>query len=257
MDIRAATTQLKPFIRFPFQDHEARSRFLIGSALTLGSFIVPIIPGLFASGYALRVMRSTAEGEAPRMPAWDDWGGFLSLGFRGAVVGFLFLLPSLAVSLLGMTVYFGAFLMLPFLTRPGGSGEEAFIVLWLLAMAVMFLSVAVATLLLVVGVIPLPASLTHFALKDELAAAFRVREWWPILSANALGYFITFVITLGIFASSYFAFYALYSTLILACLGFLVMLPFNFYISLVGGALFGDAYREGNQLAYGERPDRP
>jgi hypothetical protein len=251
MDIRAATTQLKPFIRFPFQNREARSRFLIGCAVTLGGFILPIVPGLFAGGYALRVMRSTAEGEAPSMPPWDDWGGFLSLGFRGAVVGFLFLLPSLAVSLLGIVVYFGIFLMLPFSTRPGGSGEGAFILLSFLAIAVMFLSMAIASLLFVLGIIPLPASLTHFALKDQLAAAFRVREWWPILSANALGYFITFVIALGIFAVSYFAFYALYSTLILACLAFIVMVPLSFYTSLVGGALFGDAYRDGNLLRPG------
>jgi hypothetical protein len=252
MNIRAATSQLKPFFRFPFENHQARSRFLIGSALSLGGFIVPILPGLIASGYALRVMRSTAEGEPPSMPSWDDWAGFLSLGFRGAIIGFLFALPALAMFLLGIATYFSAFLVIPFSMRSGGSGEDAFFLLFFLAMVAMFISVAVGSVLLVLGLVPLPASLTHFVQKEELAAAFRVREWWPILSANALGYFIAFVIVMGIFGLMYAVFYVFYSTLVLACLAFIVMPPISFYASLVGGALFGDAYREGNLLAHGE-----
>ena len=73
-----------------------------------------------------------------------------------------------------------------------------------------------------------------------------MREWWPILSANRLGYFIAFVIVAGIFAIGYYAFFVLYSTLILLCLAFLVMPPLGFYMMLVAAALFGEIYREGN-----------
>ena len=245
MKSQSATAQLKPIFRFPFQDPEARNRFITGCALMVGGFIVPVIPALFAYGYALRILRSTADGESPSMPAWEDWTSLLSLGARGALVGFVFTLPSFAVFLFGLAVYFGSFLLIPFISGEG-SVSDPFFVLFLLGMGALFFSMALGSLLLLLGAIPLPASVAHFAVRDRLGAAFRVREWWPILSANRLGYFIAFVIVAGIFAIGYYAFFVLYSTLILLCLAFLVMPPLGFYTMLVAAALFGEIYREGN-----------
>lgn len=252
MNMQTATSQLKPFFRFPFQDAQSRSRFVLGSALLLGGFVVPIIPGLLVFGYALQVLRSSARGEPPSMPAWDNWSSLLSLGFRGAIVSFLFTLPGFAVFLLGFAIYFGTFLLMAFTSGAEPSGNDAVFALFPLGMVAMFLSMALGSLLSVLGIIPLPASVSHFVVKDQLSAAFRVREWWPILSANRLGYLISFVIVAGILGAAYFGFMVLYYTVILICLVFFVMLPVSFYTMLVGGALFGDSYREGCQLA--EKP---
>jgi hypothetical protein len=250
MNIQAATTQLKPFFRFPFQDSQARSRFIAGSALMLGGFIVPIVPGIFAYGYILRILRSSAEGEPPSMPAWDDWSSLFSLGLRGAVVNFVFLLPALCVFLLGFGTYFGTFFLVPLSEAAAGNTNDtgAFFALLMLGMAVMFFSMALGSILFLLGTVPLPASLTHFATNDRLGAAFRVREWWPILAANRLGYFISFVSVIGVLGIAYFAFFFLYSTLVLLCFAFLIIAPISFYAMLVGAALFGDAYREGHGL---------
>jgi hypothetical protein len=249
MNIQAATSQLKPFFRFPFEDSEARSRFIAGSALVLGGFIVPIIPGIFAYGYMLRILRSTAEGEPPSMPAWEDWSSLFGLGLRGAIVNFVFFLPAIGVFFLGIVAYMSTFILLPLQSAAAEANRsDPFIALLFLGMGAVFFSMAVGTILLVLGAIPLPASMTHFVTRDQLGAAFRVREWWPILSANRLGYFISFVSVIGVFGIGYFAFFALYSTLVLLCVAFLVLAPTGFYAMLVGAALFGETYREGSSL---------
>lgn len=245
MTSQSATAQLKPVFLFPFKDREATNRFIIGCALMVGGFILPLIPVLFAYGYTLRILRSTAEGKPPTMPQWEDWSSLLSLGVRGAAVGTVFMLPSFATFAFGLAIYFGTFLLLPLTAGAESSAGDPFFAVFLLGMGAMFLSLAVGSVLLLLGAIPLPASISHFAVHDRLGAAFRVREWWPILSANRLGYFIAFVVVAGIFALGYYAFFVLYSTLILLCLAFLVMPPIIFYSMLVGAALFGEIYREG------------
>ena len=69
-----STLSLKRLVKFPFQDANWASRFLVGTLLTLANYIIPILPGIFVSGYVLRIMRQTVAGEEPALPAWDDWG---------------------------------------------------------------------------------------------------------------------------------------------------------------------------------------
>jgi hypothetical protein len=77
-----------------------------------------------------------------------------------------------------------------------------------------------------------------------VAAAFRVREWWPLLRANKLGYLIAWVVVAGLMALSYAALIMVYYTLVLCCFIPLLMAPAGFYVSLVSAALFGQTYRE-------------
>jgi hypothetical protein len=245
MTIQASTSAIKPFFRFPFGDRQAKERFWIGTGLIFAGFFIPIIPGLLVFGYVLRVLRATSRGEEPSMSAWDDWSGLLSLGFRGAIVYLVFLLPALVVFLFGYAAYFGSFLAIPLSASSDPDAAAVSVLAMFAGMGAMFLSLAIGFFLLLLGLIPLPASVSHFVAKDQLGAAFRVREWWRILSRNWLGYFISFVIVAGILGITYFASFALYYTIILACLAVLIMIPITFYTMLVGGALFGEAYRQG------------
>lgn len=245
MSMQASTSAIKPFFRFPFGDRQSKERFWIGTGLIFAGFFIPIIPGLLVFGYVLRVLRATSQGEEPNMPAWDDWSGLLSLGFRGAIVYLVFLLPALVVFLFGYAAYFGSFLAIPLSASSDPDAAAASVLAMFAGMGAMFLSLAIGFFLLVLGLIPLPASVSHFVAKDQLGAAFRVREWWPILKGNWLGYFICFVTAAGILGIMYFALLALFYTVVLACIGFLITIPIIFYAMLVGGALFGEAYRQG------------
>jgi len=247
MSIPGPTSELKQYLRFPFQDRESRSRFALGCALMLAGYFFPVIPGLLVYGYALRILQRTAKGEAASMPAWDDWPGLLSLGFRGFIIQLAFTLPALAVFLVGLAVYFGAIIPFSIASSTEASVSDPAILLAFVAMLVLFLSMFVGSVLLALGIIPLPACVSHFAAQDRFSAAFRIGEWWTILWANKLGYFVAFVVVSGILGIAYWAFMILYSTIVLICLGFLVLVPAAVYALFVGAALFGEAYREGTE----------
>ena len=57
MEHASAINSLKPHFRFPVRGDRVTERFLVGSALFLASFIIPIVPALFVLGYAVQVMR--------------------------------------------------------------------------------------------------------------------------------------------------------------------------------------------------------
>jgi hypothetical protein len=111
-------------------------------------------------------------------------------------------------------------------------------------MAVMFLAMALGTLLMVLGAIALPLAMAHFVAQERLGAAFRVRQWWRILKADKWGYLAAWVIFAGIVAILYVGILVLYSTLILCVLIPIVAAPIGFYLALVGAALFGEVYRD-------------
>ena len=245
MAIQGSMSELKQYFRFPFQDRESRSRFALGCALMLAGYVFPVLPGLLVYGYALQILGRSAQGEAPSMPAWEDWPGLLSLGFRGTIVQLIFTLPAVAVFLVGFAAYFGALVPFSIASGTDANVSDPAIVAFFVAMLILILSIVLGSVLFVLGILPLPASTAHFAAQDRLAAAFRIREWWRILSANKLGYFVVFVVVSGIFGIAYWAFMILYSTLVLLCIGFLVIVPAGVYTLLVGAALFGEAYRDG------------
>jgi hypothetical protein len=236
---------LKAILRFPFQGPEWQNRLLIGVALNLASFVIPILPSFFVNGYLLRVMRVAIEGDEPGLPAWEDWGGLFRDGLRATLVGIAYLLPATVVMFGGMLIY----ILMP-LGLIGGSGpvtdgdtiDLLFPLGFFLSMGSMFIAMAVGMLLYTAGIIPLPTALAHFAAEDDISAAFRVRSWWPILTADKLGYFVDWVVVAGLAAIGYMASMAIYSTGILCWATPFLMVPLMLYAMLIAAVLFGQRY---------------
>ena len=67
----------------------------------------------------------------------------------------------------------------------------------------------------------------------------RVHQWWQILKADKLGYFVAWVIVTGPGAVLYTGSMLLYSTMILCVLVPFMVAPTGFYVGLVGAVLFG------------------
>lgn len=244
---------LKKLFRFPFQAPNWQSRFLVGSALILANYIIPIVPGIFVAGYALRVMRQTLAGQEPELPAWDDWGELTKDGLRAMLVGLIYFLPALLVFAVGTAVYFYGNLYLPLATSASGDPDEMLVALPAIvlgSMAILFISMLAGTLLSLLGAIAMPAATAHFVAQEEVRAAFRVRQWWRILRTDKLGYFISWVIIAGLLAVLYSGAMLAYYTIILCCLIPILTAPITLYVLLVGSALFGETYRESsaNQL---------
>jgi hypothetical protein len=248
---------LKKLFRFPFEDPNWLSRILVGSALTLAGYIIPILPTLIVSGYALRVMRQTLDGQEPTLPEWDDWGGLLKDGLHAMLVGLVYLMPALIVMGAGMALYWAGSIYLPFAATTSSDPGEAmagWTLYMFVSMAIMFISMFVGTLFSLLGTIAVPVALSHSIAQDDLMAAFRVRQWWRIMTADKLGYFVTWVVVAGFGAVFYAGFALVYSTMILCCLIPFLMAPFSVLLLLIGSALFGQTYRESSAIWSARQP---
>jgi hypothetical protein len=253
MSEELSTASLKRLVRFPFQDGKWASRFLIGSLLTLANYVIPIVPSIFVFGYILRVMRQTIAGEEPTLPTWDDWGRMFKEGLGAMVAGLVYFLPALLVLIGGMVLYFVGILYLPFTAGTSAQPEETLMLMPIFtfgSMGIMFLSMFLGTLFSLLGALVVPVALGHFVAQGELRAAFRVRQWWRILKADKLGYFVTWVVMAGLMGMVYIGFMLAYSTIVLCCLLPILMAPFGLYIMLVGSALFGQTYHQSQTLLH-------
>jgi hypothetical protein len=255
MSEETATTRLQSLLRFPFQGADWSSRFIIGTGLTLAAYVIPLVPIIFVYGYVLRVMRQATEGEELTLPAWTDWGQLFVDGLRVALVGLVYLLPGVLVLVGGWMLYFVSSFAFPLMMGVVGQdtgGAALVFVLGMMglfgSMAVLMLSMAFGFFLVILAFIPLPAAVAHFIASDEVAAAFRPRQWWPILRANAVGYFAAWVVMLGLASLAAIALNFAYYTIVLCCLAPFLAAPLSLYVLLVSAALFGQTYREGSQM---------
>jgi hypothetical protein len=239
---------LKALFQFPFQGTGWQNRFLVGSLLILAGFFVPVIPLLFVSGYALRVMRQAAEGHELALPEWGDLGGLALDGLRGLVVQLVYLLPGLLISFAVSGLYFVGSFAFPLLMSQVSENSGVAIVLpllFLFSMGVFFVSLFLGSLLTILGVVPVPMALAHMMARNELGAAFRVRQWWPLWRANRMGYLIGWVVTAGLGAVLYVVVIVAYMSCLLCCLIPFLLAPAMFYLMLVTSAVFGQVYHEG------------
>lgn len=251
------TRSLKDILLFPFREPDWRGRFLIGAALVLAGMIIPVLPLIFVCGYALHIMRRVALGEDPTLPPWDEWGKFALDGLRAMVVALIYLLPGILVLTGGMTLYFVSSVSMPAMYENdivAAGPDSVWPWVFLGGMAIMFLSMFLGTALLAVGAVPLPMALAHLAVRDRFSAAFHPREWWPRVRANAGGYFVAWVVGVGLAALLYIANMLVSYSVVLCCLSPLLSAAGGFYLSLVGAALFGQFYRDNVGMPALEEP---
>jgi hypothetical protein len=201
------------------------------------------------------------------MPAWDDWGEMLKDGLQGLVIQIAYILPGVLVYFVGILVYFIASFGLSLLFSAPRAGSEGgpsapllMFILFFAIMAILFLTMLLAIALMILGAIPLPVALAHFSAKGDLSAAFRVKEWWPLLRANRLGYFIAWVIIIGLISMLYSVLVPIYSALyftlflmpFLMIASFILFAPLYLYLSMLVAALYGRTYWESVALAEGQ-----
>jgi hypothetical protein len=242
-----STTSLRAAFRYPFCSPEGLSRFVVGVALLLLSFFIPVLPAIFVCGYLMLVMRRIIQGEAPALPEWKDWSRLGVDGLRSLVVAAIYLGPGLVIMfggwLLYLIMYLGGMSLLQKAPHAAPSGIALMLILG--ALGTLFLSLFASLCLVLIGGVPLPAALAHLAARDKLSAAFNVFEWGAILTADRWGYFISWVVTIGLATLLQFLVTLLYFTIILCAVAYVIILPLGFYLMLVAAAVFAQAYRKG------------
>lgn len=242
---------IRTAFKFPFERKNWILPFVIGTALIFAGMIIPIIPIIFVYGYFAEVMRRAINDDAMSLPDWDNWGQLFKDGFRCVGVGAVYLGPGILVSMVGVFAYFGMIVTTIVLTPAAAYDTTTSGLLGLLSlgsMGVLFLSMFFGTFLLIAGAIPLPVALANFIAHDRLSAAFHVREWGAVLKADKWGYFIAWLIYLGMFALIYIGFMLGYFTFFLCFFFYLAAFPIGLYMMLVSAAIFGRYYKESARL---------
>lgn len=230
---------LKEIFMFPFKDEESRKHLLVGCLVGLAAIIVPILPMLVLFGYAVAIAKQVLNNESPHMIPWDDWAGLAKDGIKMFGIRMIFALPLLILVVpfvLSMTVF-------PiFLSTSNSSDVDTFLPIFMLLMfggfcLIIPLSIPIALIA--------PAAEMYVVEKDDFAAGFRFREWWPIFRANISG----FIAALAVSYIASFAFTIIIQilsiTVILACLTFILLPLMTVYLTLVLYVTIAQAYRDG------------
>ncbi len=229
------------FLLFPVKDSEARKNFLIGCAVALAGFIVPIIPYLFIFGYAARVARQIFNDEPPRMTKWDDWGTLFQDGAKIFGVRVVYSLPFLILFLPMMI----ASIAMPIVLESVNSSEvDTVIAIFGL---IMFALICLITLLSLPLALIIPAAEMHTVNKNEFAAGFRFREWWGILRANLGGFIVAFAIFYAVSMALGIVMQILIATVILSCLLPFFIPALTMYSTLIMYAMIAQAYKVGKE----------
>lgn len=246
MDLKPGLHSFGALIAFPVRGEKWAEKMLIGSALVLLSFIVPVIPLIFVYGYAIRILLQAIAGENLELPAWRDWDKLASFGVRGLGVALIFTLPAMLVLLAGSALYMVSTISLS--ATDGGAGWP--MGLFFLGFSAWMLSIPVSSLLMLLAGVMTPPAMSHFAVRDRFSAAFYFREWWHILTGNKMGFLVAWVFLLGVGGLAYWAVVMLSYTLFLCWLVPLLLAPLTYYLSVVGAVLFGVCYRDGMIARY-------
>lgn len=245
---RMATFEgIKKAVFFPFQGTNRGMKWLIGSALSLASFIIPIVPLIPLYGYGAQIAkRILIQDEDPELPEWKDWGLLFSDGIKLLGAAILYTLP-------GFILFFGGYLMFFLInmaviplaqigTEPGsispvlfGSTAAAF-----LGIAGMFLGM----LVFIAGLFFLPPALSHLITKNEFKAAFAVKEWWPIFKNNLGGFLLALILLVGVNFSLMWIAYLFYFTIVLCFVMPLAMLVIIYLTTVIQFSLFAIPYRD-------------
>jgi hypothetical protein len=239
---------IKAFFRLPFRGAEWPLKLLIGILLIFAGYIIPIIPWILISGYGIRVMRLAIEGQAPELPVWDDWGQMAWDGLRATGISLIFFLPGLIILFGGIGLYSLNLFTLPFLAAGLESGEMPgvlFGLTYFLSIGIFFVSMGLGNFLVILASIPLPAVIAHFAATNKFSSIINIGTWIQVLWRNKLGYFIVWVIGLGVFGIIYLLIFFGYFLIFPLCFLPILMPLAIFIILVIMQALFGETYREG------------
>lgn len=237
---------LADLLSFPFKTPDWPGRLAVGAGLLLLSVFIPILPALVVYGYLLAVMRQAIEGQGASLPEWQDWGKLFLDGLKAFLVGLVYLAPAILVTGLGCGLYFAASVALPIAVGGGSfnpNTDSGVFVFFFAAMLILFVSLAVGSILIMLGALPLPMAEGNLAESSMFSRAFAIGHVLRMVRAYPGGYIVAWLVLAGMLAFMYWATLIVYYTLVLACLIPILAIPVLFYALLIAAALFGEAYR--------------
>lgn len=156
-----------------------------GLLFILSVFLVPVV---FVSGYLMRVLRQTSNGN-DEPPVFDDWGDLGVDGLKTAGISVVYsVIPLMLLAVVGI---FGIGLAVAGLGDSAAGG--------LIGGTVALILVVFGFVLSIAGAYVTPAALLNFAETDRLAAGFELRSIWTIITtkAYAIGWLTAMAVIFG------------------------------------------------------------
>lgn len=219
-------------ITFFFQDPNWVSKIVMGSLFTILAMIV--VGGPFLAGYAVRLLRRSAKGEAYPLPEWDDLGGMFMEGLYVVAAYMAHVLPAFVL----MFIF-----MVPLAAFSDSRGEPSGAVALLVFPLVILVSLAVLAIM-----IYFPAALTRFAVEERFGAAFEIDKNWAFIRRNFSNYLLALVVFIVANFISQFG-------IILFCIG---ILPATFWGTCAGAYALGEVvYRDPERTVSPAPPPPP
>ena len=154
---------------FPFEDRDWLKKLGIAALILL----IPFLGAFVVVGYAAEITKRTIRRNPVLLPEWDDFDaimGYLVVGFKVAVIGFVYSLPIILIQACSQT----ALIM-------GQDSYEDVVTILVTISAVCFGCLTFLYSLLM-GML-LPAAISNFVETEELKAAFSFREVFGLVRA--------------------------------------------------------------------------
>jgi hypothetical protein len=161
---------------YPFQDPDWIKKLGIAGLL----LIIPIIGWLFLAGWMLETIRRVIQRDPTPLADWSDFGGYLVKGLQAFVVGLVYALPVILISICQQVVTLGI--------QQGGSSDQNSMtsVITILALCISCVSLIYNILL---GLV-LPAAYANLVATGQMGAAFRFGEVFGLVRAAPAAYII-------------------------------------------------------------------
>lgn len=239
----------KQAVFFPFRGKNWGVKLLIGSALALASCIIPLLPAIPLMGYYAGIMKKVILQDAdPELPEWNDWGALILDGLKVGGVILIYMLPAIFLVVGGYILFFVLNFSFAFSTAgdpysgyyPDPSRFFGSMVGMFGGMLVVYLGFFLAMLTALL----LPPALGNLIAKGDFAAAFRIREWWPLLKANWTGYILAIAIGFGGMYLLYAGIMFLYVTVVLCFLLPFAICILSYLLGAIQSSLSSIAYRD-------------
>lgn len=198
-----------------FEDQEWLTKVGLAALITL----IPLIGTLAVLGWMLEITRRVILNDAQPLPAWNDFGGYLSRGFMALVIAFVYALPLVVIT---------------------GCMQAALVPLYDQSNDVMTMAVSAITLAfscvsilysIALGLV-LPAAYARYADTGQLGEAFKFGYIFNLLRAAPSAYLL---VLLGSILAGFAA-----SLGMIAC--FIGILFTAALAMAVNGHLYGQAY---------------
>ena len=244
---------VKKAVYFPFTGEKWGTKLLIGSAISLALYIpvAGIAAGIALAGYFGQIMkRVIVADEDPQLPEWMDWGMLFHDGVRIAGASLIYLLPGILFMIGGYVLFMVMDLAFAYSSASMNMVSSVFPVTFvgnMIGMLGGFGLIWFGLLVMIGGSIFLAPALGNLIAKDKFEAAFRIREWWPVLKANLGGYLLTIALVMGFYTIIIVVASSLSFTVILC-----VLIPFALCVELylLGAmtfSLLAVSYRDGKR----------